>query len=320
MRTLTILSVSILALSSCVVSKKKYDLLNSQKSQLEVEKALCQGRVDSLSTDTTAMGEEIRSLQGIYEGLVVDTAKLGFQLSDLNGRHKKLMKNASKDAQNLSKQLQKVGQLNHDLEQKEKELAERDNLLKEKEAKAAELQTELASREEKVKQLESLLNAQQDAMASIRKKIDKALHSFNSDELTVTEHDGNLYVTLSQNLLFKSGSYNVDDKGKKALNKIAKALKDNNDLDIVVEGHTDDVPMRSSGPISDNWDLSVKRATSITKILIESGLDPTHVMAGGRGEHKPKVNEKTEQARAVNRRTEIIISPKLSILSDILKG
>jgi chemotaxis protein MotB len=125
---------------------------------------------------------------------------------------------------------------------------------------------------------------------------------------------------LAEKLLFQSGSYQVDKRGKEALGKLASVLKQQKEFEIVVEGHTDDVPMRSGATLQDNWDLSVMRATSITRILANAGIDPSRIIASGRSEYIPKVEGETPEARQKNRRTEIIISPKLDELYRILES
>lgn len=312
------LIIIVASLSSCIVSKKKYDELNSRKSDLEVALAECNELSKELTKDTTEMSETIGNLTSEKENLIVDTAKLGFTLRDLSGRHKKLMRSANADAKNLGSMLEKVGKLNGELETKEKELEKKDLQLQEDQAKIDSLNNNLEAREKRIAELEARMKEQESAVGQLKDKVSKALLSFNDDELKVELKNGKVYVSLAEDLIFKSGSYTVETKGQGAIKKLANALKDNNDIDIVVEGHTDDVPMRGSGPISDNWDLSVRRATSIVKVLTKAGVVPTHVTAAGRGEHLPKVEGKTKEARAKNRRTEIIISPKLDELFKLL--
>ena len=120
--------------------------------------------------------------------------------------------------------------------------------------------------------------------------------------------------------MFFSGRYEVGEKGKEALKKLAKVLEDDPDINILIEGHTDDVPYKGSGQLKDNWDLSVMRATAIVKILINSSkIDPARLMAAGRSKYVPVDPANTPEARAKNRRTEIILTPKLDELFEILE-
>ena len=128
-----------------------------------------------------------------------------------------------------------------------------------------------------------------------------------------------MYVSLDESLLFASGKTAVEPKGVEALKNVAKVLEQNTDINIVVEGHTDDVPMKGTGDIKDNWDLSVMRATSVTKILLQgANINPTRITSAGRGEFFPIDAAKTPEARKKNRRTEIILTPKLDELLKVL--
>ena len=146
-----------------------------------------------------------------------------------------------------------------------------------------------------------------------------ALLGFNSDELSVEIKNGKVYVSMSDKLLFKSGSSTVEDKGKEALKLLADVLNKNTDIDILVEGHTDNVPIKTA-VYKDNWDLSVARATSIVRILtLDHKIAPTRLTASGKGEYFPRADNDTAEGRAKNRRTEIILSPKLEEIMQLLK-
>jgi chemotaxis protein MotB len=128
-----------------------------------------------------------------------------------------------------------------------------------------------------------------------------------------------VYVSLSEQLLFKSGSVEVDDKGEAALRKLAVALKDHSNVQVMVEGHTDNVPIgKKSQYMQDNWDLSVMRATNITRILTNSGVRTNQILASGKGEYAPLVPNTSDANRQKNRRTEIIVTPHLDELFKIL--
>jgi chemotaxis protein MotB len=130
-----------------------------------------------------------------------------------------------------------------------------------------------------------------------------------------------VYVSLAEQLLFGSGSIDVDTKGVGALQQLAKAIKDQRDINILIEGHTDNVPIsKKSQYMADNWDLSVMRATSITKILTKAGVTPQQITASGRGEYVPLAANDSPQNKQKNRRTEIIITPNLDELFKILNS
>lgn len=180
-------------------------------------------------------------------------------------------------------------------------------------------QQELREKEKKVKELRSALDKKDSLMNAIKDKLSEALISFKSDELTLSSKDGKLYVSLSEKLLFKSGSATVDAKGKEAIAKLSEILAKYPDLSILVEGHTDNVQLKP-GKFTDNWDLSSTRAISIVKILLGNhDLDPKRITAAGRSEYNPLVSNDTPEGRAINRRTEIILTPKLDELLNMIK-
>jgi chemotaxis protein MotB len=191
--------------------------------------------------------------------------------------------------------------------------------LKNREAKLAQKEKELAERERRIKELESII-ARQDSIAKrLNQFLREALLGFQADELSIEIKDGKVYVSMSDKLMFKSGSAEVEPKGKEALIILARVLNANPDFDIAVEGHTDNVPITNNKTYKDNWDLSVARATSMVRLLVDShNLNPLRVTASGRGEYDPKASNTTPEGRAQNRRTEIILSPKLGELMKLI--
>jgi chemotaxis protein MotB len=170
----------------------------------------------------------------------------------------------------------------------------------------------------RLRDLETLIQTQRSVVNNLRKTIADALVNFNSDELSVYVKDGNVYVALEERLLFKSGSAVVDPKGKEALGKLASVLNITPDISVQIEGHTDTVPIKTA-PFPDNWALSTARATSIVRIITQDyKFDPHRIVASGRGEFHPVRTNATTEGKASNRRTEIIISPKLDELFAIL--
>lgn len=174
-----------------------------------------------------------------------------------------------------------------------------------------------AEQQRKLEQLQSLLDQQKQKAAELRKKMADALSGFNSNELTVTQKNGKVYVSLSENLLFPSGSADVNTKGKDALSKLAAVLIVNPDIAVNIEGHTDSIPIRTKYP--DNWALSTARSTAIVRILTNTyHVDPTKIVASGHSQFDPVESNSTPEGRAKNRRTEIILSPKLDELYKLL--
>lgn len=179
-------------------------------------------------------------------------------------------------------------------------------------------QEELRLKAKRMDDLDARLRAQTDAMSTLRKKISDALVSVRAEDLTITERDGKIYVSLSEKLLFASGSAKVDPKGKDALGKLAVVLRSNADINVLVEGHTDSIPVKSSR-YADNWDLSTARAVSIVRLLTDTySVPPTRVEASGRGQYQPIADNTSTDGRARNRRTEIILVPRLDELFDIV--
>ena len=178
---------------------------------------------------------------------------------------------------------------------------------------------ELNLREKTINDLQSLIDEQNAKVQAILNNVKKALMGFSSDELSVMEKDGKVYVAMSDKLLFESGSAKVDKRGEEALSKLAEVLTKQSDIDVNIEGHTDSKPIKTV-QFKDNWDLSVIRATSVVRILSEKyKVSALQVYPSGRGEFMPVATNDTAEGRSKNRRTEIIISPKLDKLFELLK-
>ena len=177
----------------------------------------------------------------------------------------------------------------------------------------------LAEREATINKLQAEVDAQNARLQSLLNSVKDALLGFSSDELTVTEKNGKIYVAMSDKLLFESGSAEVNKQGKEALGKLAEVLKKQHDIDVFIEGHTDNKHIKTV-QFKDNWDLSVVRATSVVRILNKYyAVNPLQILPCGRGEFMPVDNNESVEGRAHNRRTEIIMAPKLDKLMDILK-
>lgn len=177
---------------------------------------------------------------------------------------------------------------------------------------------ELDERERTINQLQEMMDAQNEKVQQILKSVKDALMGFSSDELSVREENGKIYVAMSDKLLFRSGSATVDERGKEALAKLAEVLNKQTDVDVNIEGHTDTKPIHTAR-FADNWDLSVIRATSVVRILTkEYNVSPLQIVPSGRGEYVPVADNESAEGRSKNRRTEIIIAPKLDELLKIL--
>jgi chemotaxis protein MotB len=180
-------------------------------------------------------------------------------------------------------------------------------------------QQQLEAEQKRLTDLRRIIDQQRQVTEDLRKKMSDALVGFSSSELSILTKNGKVYVSLQEKLLFPSGSAVVNPKGKEALGKLAQVLNANPDINILIEGHTDSVPIR--GKYEDNWALSVSRATAIVRILTNTyGVDPTRVTASGRSKFEPIDNNETPEGRQRNRRTEIILAPKLDELMRLLEA
>ena len=299
-------------LQGCIVSKKKYDDILAQKVKSEGELIEKTASLDKATKDLADLNSSLMDLKK-------DTTELGSQfrsttqrLADLSKEHEQL--NAY--YKNL---LNSSGKLNRDVtQQREQLLSIQDHLEKTRKLNDS-LSVSLAERELKVKELELILSNKDKAVKDLKDRITNALLNFKENDLTIKVKNGKVYVSLAEQLLFGSGSIEVDAKGVTALQQLAKALKDQRDIQIMVEGHTDNVPIsKKSTYMQDNWDLSVMRATSITKILTKAGVSPAQLSASGKGEYAPLASNDSQQNKQKNRRTEIIITPNLDELFKIL--
>jgi len=243
---------------------------------------------DSLCTTLVSRDNEISSLK-------VDTTTLDTEIKKLKKQYVDLSN------QNLSQS----EQFSLALKQKSNELTNKEKILIEREKALTDLQKVVAHQDSITRRLNDILR--------------NALLGFKSDELSVEIKNGKVYVSLSDKLLFKSGSAAIETKGVEAIKVLSEVLDKNNDIDILVEGHTDSIPIKTV-IYKDNWDLSVARATSIVRILTtDYNITPTRLTASGKGEFSPRSTNSTSEGRASNRRTEIILSPKLDEIMKLLK-
>ncbi|MCC6372568.1 MAG: OmpA family protein [Bacteroidia bacterium] len=323
------LACGLLLMASCVPQLKldeakaklstcESELATIKKTSQECDAKLAEQReqlakdqkyLDGLRRDTTIIGSNLRNMNAKYD-------KLNAVNEQLMDRYTRLLNGAEKDNAKLSSNLQMTQE---ELLKKQDELKALEAQLNKQKASLDDLGTELKKREARVNELEDILKKKDQAVADLRKKLSDALTGFEGKGLTITQKNGKVYISMDENLLFASGKTGVEPKGVDALKNVAKVLEQNPDINVMVEGHTDDVPMKGNGDIKDNWDLSVMRATSVTKIMLGSAkIDASRIVAAGRGEYFPLDNSKTPEARKKNRRTELILTPKLDELLKVL--
>ena len=237
------------------------------------------------------------------QGLLTDCRNTGNQMSV---QIKNLMRDTTKMGNSI-RQYQSM--LNVNMTEQEKLNA----LLNQK-------KNELNERECTINELQQMINAQNEKVRKLLSSVKDALLGFSSDELTVREKDGKVYVAMSDKLLFQSGSARLDKRGEEALGKLAEVLNKQTDIDVFIEGHTDNKPINTV-QFKDNWDLSVIRATTVVRILIKNyNVNPLQIQPSGRGEYMPVDDNETAEGRSKNRRTEIIMAPKLDKLFQMLQS
>lgn len=313
-----ILVVSLIFLITSCVSSKKFNLLNEnfQNSEKTVEALVQQNQ--NLKVQISELENKIAALTKEKEELTSKLEETGYNLEQSNRKNDR----ANQQVSELESQLQSVkagsseeiARLLDKLQQTQSDLQKREDILQ-------DAQNELAQRSTRLKELEDALKQKDDAVKQLRQKVMDALLGFNNKGLTIQEKNGKVYVSLDEQLLFKTGQWDVDPKGQQALSSLAEVLAQNPDINVLVEGHTDDVPMRGTGLVKDNWDLSVMRATAVTRILLKNKtIDPKRITSAGRGEFFPIDPAKTPEARQKNRRTEIILTPRLDEIFKILES
>lgn len=207
--------------------------------------------------------------------------------------------------------------LKENSDQKIKENIEKNNsLIKE----IAIKETELQSRLDRVNELEKMINEQKTSLNQLKESLSDALLNFEGKGLTVKQRDGKVYISMENKLLFKSGKWDIEREGKKALTQLSRVLEKNPDISILIEGHTDNVPFTSIGDVESNWDLSTKRATAVVKILLKNNqILPQNLTAAGRSEYLPIAPNSSKEGRASNRRIEVILSPSLEEITKLLE-
>jgi chemotaxis protein MotB len=310
-----------IAITACVPHRKYEELQQSYNKSIRSDSS-CRAQLNSMSQNFEKLSKESLGLMSTNRRLTQDSMECINELrktkelrQESDQLSQKIIDNNRYENEKLTRELSLK---NEALKKKEIELNDKEAGLMVSQARNKELASDLALREKRVKELERILRSKDSSVNALKSNLQKALLGFESQGLTVEVRNGKVYVSMDEKLLFSSGSIAVGDKGESALLELSKALKANPDVAILVEGHTDDVPMKSS-TIKDNLDLSVLRATSITRILTtKGGIDPKRISSSGRGEYFPVDPAKTTEARAKNRRTEIILTPKLDELFQIL--
>jgi len=307
-----------LLFSACIPAKKYKDLLEREKvcseelakfkkgsGEYEASSKDFKTKLDNANKSLTKLIQDTTALGGKYRLLLRDFNIIDGEYKSMQKSFDKLKNLSAKETAELQSQLEAK---NNELQIKEDALLKLDQELKEK-------QRLLVEREKRVNELEEAIRKKDAAVQLLRAKVANALRGFENKGLTVVQKNGKIYVSLEAKLLFKSGSTFIEEEGVLALVELGKALESEKDLEIIVEGHTDTDKLNSSSSPKNNWELSVLRATSVVQILLNnSNMTPSQIMAGGRGEFLPV----DESDKSKNRRIEVIISPNLNELFEII--
>jgi chemotaxis protein MotB len=258
-------------------------------------------RCGELRPENFNANKKVTALVNERDSLCTNLAKEEADNAELTASVEKLQS----DYQELQSQSYKTEEeLSAALKAKSKELNDKEQTLEEREQRLSEMQAVIARQDSITNRLNSVLR--------------DALLGFADDELSVEMKNGKVYVSMSDKLLFNSGSAKVEEKGQEAIGALSNVLKKNRDIDVLIEGHTDSIPIKTS-KYQDNWDLSTARASSIVRLMAdEHNINEKRLTAAGRGEFQPRASNKTKEGRAKNRRTEIILSPKLNELMNLL--
>ena len=312
------LGLLVLALSTSCVSKKIYNDLETKFADLKKENRSLADNNEELTKSKNQLEADKSKLQSDYDKIKAERDKLlaDFTAADKNlktlqASYKALEKD-SNDA--LSSNIDKNRELLAKLEAKEKSLAaEQERLNK--------LKADLEASSKRLNELESYIAAKEASMNKLKETLSKSLKAFEGKGLTVEQRNGKVYVSMENKLLFGTGSWAVGAEGKTAVVAVGKVLADNPEISVLIEGHTDNDKILGAigGGIENNWDLSTKRATAIVNILSENkGVKKENLTAAGRGEFAPLMSNDTAEGKSKNRRIEIILTPKLDVISKML--
>jgi chemotaxis protein MotB len=322
--------LGVMALTSCV-SLSKHETLQAKYDQTSKQYKLKLQELEEIKEENASLTRQYNAQAGDYNELasakgrcdaVVDS--LSRRLEHLQRHYDTTMENYTQEVAGKNRDLTRAQNL---LSARTKELNDKEVLLQQKEQQLQQQQetfnlqrSELIAKQKQLESEEAATRAQLEAkereLEAVRTSVTKALTGFADKGLKVETKEGKVYVSMENKLLFPSASWTVSKDGINAIKELAKVLEQDTTLNIMVEGHTDNDAYRGNTAVKDNWDLSVMRATSIVKLLLQHGpaINPARVEACGHGEFAPKVSNDTPEGKATNRRTEIILTPNLDKL------
>ena len=333
-RVLFIVAAAAMTLTSCVSlsemealqakydqTSKKYNLTQQELLEMKEENAELSRVNQSLSSEMTDMALAKASAEARADSL-------NRRLEQMHHHYDTTMENYVQDIAGKSRDLTRAQNLltarTKELNDKERELSAKETQLAEQQEDFMLQRSELIAKQKELESKEAAARAQlaakQRELDAVRNSVTKALTGFADKGLSVETKDGKVYILMENKLMFPSASWTVSKDGAAAIKELAKVLEQDSTLNIMVEGHTDNDAYRGSTAVKDNWDLSVMRATAIVKLLLKQGpkINPARVEAAGHAEYAPKVKNNSAANKAVNRRTEIILAPRLKDIINLL--
>ena len=327
-KSMLLVCMAALACSSCV-TLGKYEELESRNVQLRRDINATQSELNDLRDENAdlqrqnqALNSRITDLTDLKNQQSDSLTLLQREIVNLQLGFDTVIENYN---QKISGQSQDLTRANNLLAARTKELSDKEAAFKTKEENFKKQENELRTKQAELEQKESdarkALAAKERELENLRSSLNNALVGFADKGMKVETRDGKVYVSMDSKLLFPSASWTVSKEGVEALKSLAKVLEENTDLNIMVEGHTDNAAFKGSSAVKDNWDLSVMRATSIVKLLLQHGqkIDPARIEACGHAEFAPKVPNDTPANKALTRRTEIILTPKMSDILNLIE-
>ena len=323
--------IGIVISSVSCVSGKKYSSLQETSKQfmnerdgfktdnigLEMKNRELEAKLTLLEKEMGKVKQDITTAESERDKAVEDYNKISSKYNELQNAQEDLIRGNVKETQKLLAELQSAQE---NLQKKEDLLRRLEQNLDSKKSSLDKLTFELEKRNQRLAELEKILDGQKKIVQDLKSKVSEALLGFENNGLTVTNKNGKVYISLDEKLLFKSASWDIDANGRNALKKLASVLEKNPGIQITIEGHTDNVPYNpGSGQLKDNWDLSLKRATTVVRVLLDgSKINAARLTASGRSEYLPVDDRNTQDARQKNRRTEIVLTPDLTELYQLI--
>ena len=316
---------SLIILISGCVTKQKYNELQSQYQK-------CQDDLTFANSENVDFSNAKKELSAQVESLTAQTDQLKKDTLSLSRKLRQSERDLAKTTKDYDELLKDFGQLNMNSQtQMNQMITNLDSVkdvltAKEQQLKAQQDSLEIAkkdlqAKENRILEMQNILNQKDEEVKALKEKVSAALKGFENSGLNVYEKEGKVYVSMDDKLMFASGSWTINAQGMDAIKNLAVVLESENEISVLIEGHTDNVPYRGNGQVKDNWDLSVMRATAVVKALLQNGnINPTRLAASGRSEFLPIDAADNAEARAKNRRTEIILTPNLDKLLQLIQG